>query len=705
MIGEFDFSEDKKTYSIYAPNGIMKTSFAKTFKDYSENKDSKDLAYPDRITKRQITIDWDDDISQDSVFVINSYDETFSSNKISTLLVNLGLKTKYDEIYKELEDHESEVIKKLKEISKSTDCKWEILSAFSSSERKTILDIFLSIKEKLEWDAPIYDFKYNDIFDSKGNVKKFLDKYKTQIEEYVQKYNEMIEWSEFFSNEWSKFWTYQAKELWNAIKDNAFFEAGHKIILKNKKNISSLVTYNKLLQDEIERVIDNPDLKKVFETIDKAIDANAELRSFHKILDKNNALLVKLNNYEEFRKELWMSYFSQIQSDILSLVELYEEKAPMLKDIVEEAKGTVTLWQNAIDEFNDRFINMPFYLVIENQEDAMLKVSQPLLKFYFKDWTEPVQQSKESLLTILSQWEKRALYLLNIIFEIQARKKEQQKTIFIIDDIADSFDYKNKYAIIQYLKDINETECFYQIILTHNFDFFRILESRYISKRKQCKMITKLEEKLCLVNADWLNPIDYFKNNFHKDSKILIWIIPFIRQLSTYCGFSDIAIKLTSLLHIKPDSKEIKISDLEWMIKTILQWITVNIEGDRTKTVLDLIFEAATWIYNEQNDHTLHLENKIVLSIAIRLKAEQYMIEKIDDHEFINSIGRNQTIELLNKYKDLFPSEVENLKILDEVNLITPESIHLNSFMYEPILDMSEEFLKKLYHKVNNFKK
>jgi hypothetical protein len=30
--------------------------------------------------------------------------------------------------------------------------------------------------------------------------------------------------------------------------------------------------------------------------------------------------------------------------------------------------------------------------------------------------------------------------------------------LLVVDDIADSFDYKNKYAIIQYLKDIAEEE-------------------------------------------------------------------------------------------------------------------------------------------------------------------------------------------------------------------------------------------------------
>jgi hypothetical protein len=31
---------------------------------------------------------------------------------------------------------------------------------------------------------------------------------------------------------------------------------------------------------------------------------------------------------------------------------------------------------------------------------------------------------------------------------------------------------------------------------------------------------------------------------------------------------------------------------------------------------------------------------------------------------------------------------------------MTPENIHLNTFMYEPILDMSDEHLRKLYKSV-----
>ena len=51
---KFDFSK-KSIYAIYAPNGTMKTSFAKTFKDFSNSVDSKDLVFKDRETERIIT--------------------------------------------------------------------------------------------------------------------------------------------------------------------------------------------------------------------------------------------------------------------------------------------------------------------------------------------------------------------------------------------------------------------------------------------------------------------------------------------------------------------------------------------------------------------------------------------------------------------------------------------------------------------------
>jgi recombinational DNA repair ATPase RecF len=78
---------------------------------------------------------------------------------------------------------------------------------------------------------------------------------------------------------------------------------------------------------------------------------------------------------------------------------------------------------------------------------------EPLLNlgFTFEDGADSAPVEKVALMQVLSTGEKKALYVLNIIFEVEARKKAKQETVFVVDDIADSFDYKNKYAIIQYL--------------------------------------------------------------------------------------------------------------------------------------------------------------------------------------------------------------------------------------------------------------
>jgi len=56
----FDFSKNERNdgvNSLYAPNGSLKTSLAKTFKDIQDNQDSKDLIFSSRETTRVVLVD------------------------------------------------------------------------------------------------------------------------------------------------------------------------------------------------------------------------------------------------------------------------------------------------------------------------------------------------------------------------------------------------------------------------------------------------------------------------------------------------------------------------------------------------------------------------------------------------------------------------------------------------------------------------
>jgi hypothetical protein len=93
----------------------------------------------------------------------------------------------------------------------------------------------------------------------------------------------------------------------------------------------------------------------------------------------------------------------------------------------------------------------------------------------------------------------------------------------------------------------------------------------------------------------------------------------------------------------------------------------------------------------------LNLENKVVLAIATRLRAERFIVSKLEDEAFWQKIVKKQTQVLIQRFKKQFPNETTASTLLDRVAIMTPENIHLNSFMYEPILDMSDDNLRKLY--------
>lgn len=114
---------------------------------------------------------------------------------------------------------------------------------------------------------------------------------------------------------------------------------------------------------------------------------------------------------------------------------------------------------------------------------------------------------------------------------------------------------------------------------------------------------------------------------------------------------------------------------------------------------MKFIISTADSICNEQSVNEILLQNKIALAIATRLKMEEYIIKKIPELN-LNSITSNQTNELFQLYKDKF-SKCPSITILDKVNLMTPENIHINAFMYEPLIDMSIYHLKDLYQEIS----
>ena len=79
------------------------------------------------------------------------------------------------------------------------------------------------------------------------------------------------------------------------------------------------------------------------------------------------------------------------------------------------------------------------------------------------------------------------------------------------------------------------------------------------------------------------------------------------------------------------------------------------------------------------------------------------MIQRINDPTKTDHLKWNQTLELFKVFKEQFSSDTSAVELLDQVVMMTPEPIHLNSFMYEPLIDLSDHYLKDLYGKVKTF--
>ena len=702
----FDFVK-KRQHVIYAPNGVMKSSFASTFKDLSSGTETVDRIYKERETKRVINDEDGKELAPDSIFVVEPYNETYRSNRMSTLLANRKLRETYDEVRKSIDEKKSTLIKALQSSSGMKKGVEEALAQDIVSDPK---EFFQALKRLVsDVDDKLYtslsDIKYDQIFSAKVAEQITSSEFISKIENYMQVYDRLITKSTFFRK--GAFNHNNASDVAKSLKANGFFKAEHSVYVKNRnvrKEVKTEADLEKVIKEEKEDILGDTELIKQFDKIDSILSKNAEMKVFRSYLNSNEKLIPELSNPARLRQRLWIAYLGENKDQFKDLIDTYDKGREQIEEIVEQAKQESTRWAAVLAEFNTRF-SVPFIVTMENQQDVILKADAPSVKFRFANTDgEEVPVDEADLVRVLSNGEKRALYLLNVIFEVKARREENVETLFIFDDIADSFDYKNKYAIVEYLRDITETEHFYQLILTHNYDFYRTVSSRLDLERENKLHTLKNEQGVFLRQEKYQNnPFKHWKENLHKgtEADFLLAMIPFVRNIAEFAGNEEVEADLTRYLHVKPGSMSLTVKDLEGSFKKVVAFKKTFSLPNPTKPVLDILFEqadAACLVTDEE----IELESKIVLAMAIRVRAELFMIAKIADTQSVEEIKKNQTFELLKRYALKFPTDVENIGVMKQVNLMTPENIHLNSFMYEPILDMSNHHLKRLYNRVKN---
>lgn len=713
---EFDFGKGN-TFSIYARNGLMKTSFAKTFQLIQQGKKENisDAIFGEP-GSAIVQIDGQD-IEKKQVFVVKSYESSYESD-ISSLLIKGDIQTQLKDVFKvrtkllkALEKDSGLKIKRTSLGKTVYELEPTIVKDFDFNEK----DILSNLMELASYEPEIEcsDIPYSVIFDDTV-LKKIKDtKFQEGIRDFITSSDEI--YSSFEYLEKGNLTLPKLKDLKKSLVKDAFFVKQNKVILSGQ----DAITNSEALEQHISNIETKIQQTPAYKAIENLLNDSKGI-VLKDIIETNPEIIgfLALDKLQTLKKCLWGSYIRHNSILFEELCDKYND----FSEAIDALEIDDTPWKKALDIFNQRF-TVPFMMNVVNLKGAIIGESVPQVEFSFKkgDTVKTIDRSKLEKLDTLSQGEKRALYLLNIIFDIEQIKNTGEETLLVIDDIADSFDYKNKYAIIEYLYELAQVSNIYMLILTHNFDFYRTVASR-LSVNRSNRLIADYSNDVLKLEVEYYQdkPFKNWKNN--PKEKDIFALLPFVRNLIEYGVDQNIShtgedfLFLTSLLHEKQDSRRITFGDIEPLYKHYAGVTQFDALVGTDVVVLSKLYSVC----DDITTFDTKLENKIVLSIGIRHKAEEYIIQQIHNYtgqlswrknkqnyrgtnvEFMNFVQNNgnQTRELFNGYKQF--GDADKIKILNEVNIMTPEHIHVNSFMYEPILDMDIVELHRLYHTIKN---
>src|ERR1700752_5194190 len=167
---EFDFKETN-TVAIYAPNGVMKTSFANTFIDVSKKENPKERIHDD-VPECKILTDGNP-IDPEEICVIKSYQDKYSpDDSITTLLIDEESKKEYNLIYSEILKKKNGLIVKLNKSSgeKKDDIEDLLLKDFKENDFYHLMVVF----NPNDFNEDFSEIKHSEIFDK--DVLEFLKK-------------------------------------------------------------------------------------------------------------------------------------------------------------------------------------------------------------------------------------------------------------------------------------------------------------------------------------------------------------------------------------------------------------------------------------------------------------------------------------------------------------------------------------------------
>lgn len=319
---EFDFSK-KSPVLIYSPNGVMKTSFAKTLKDYSDGKRSKDYIFTDRETLLSISDQDGKALDPDSVFVVESMNDKFKPNNTGALMINNLLNRRFKEIYFELSEEINELFNRLK-----------VKSGIGTNEElvKEIFQVFHETK-----------------------IQKLLVGAEEDVRRYGQSKFSKVNYIAFFSTEALKF--FERPDIKNIINKigETYIESDH------------LMVSRQLVQ-------------KINES-----NSVGGLKELHDHLNENPSIVVEFRDINKLKWKVWISYFSKLNGCYEEFIEQHKHKSKEYRGMMENARNSKnTQWDRVMEEFNDRFF-VPFRIEVKNRDVVVMGYGEPVFRYFYQE--------------------------------------------------------------------------------------------------------------------------------------------------------------------------------------------------------------------------------------------------------------------------------------------------------------------------------
>lgn len=718
-----DFSKGKNV-AIYASNGTMKSSLARTFKDARDGTGPRDRIYG---VPGRYEILWDGrSIAKDAILVFDPSDEKDEAQTSAGILVSDKLRTEYNAIISGISGDLAPLVRRLNKLSgvPKSSIPSTILADHGMAGQPDDRIYELLLEQPASAPASglgkpdgLKNLNYSQVFNADTEPLFKDPKFKRLISQYIKRYNSLVAMSRFLKG---RFDQHAAGDVQKNLEKAGLFDAGHMIVFNPKpgrgdaaETVKDAREYRRVIEDE-ERTI-KKELDTDWKDMEKMLARTVKLDEFRLLLASNQWLIPLLGDINALKRSLWASYLALERETAADICEKYKQNRERLGEIVTEAESERPRWRDIVEEFTRRF-DVPFSVQITNQAEALLGIRVPALEFTYEDADGGRVVERGLLKSTLSDGERRALYILNMLFEVQKQADSGRETVAVIDDLADSFDYKNKYAIVHYLKEVLDRPNFHMIILTHNFDFLRTVKSRGIVGGRQVYFVDKKIAKTTLLPTKVHdNPLDALVGNLEKPAS-LIASIPFARNIVEYTRGSDdddgYYRELTRLLHWRERTGETTVkAPLQILCRVFPKAAIPPVPEDgEGGTVFGAIVDRADECSLSHRDKTL--EEKIVLSVATRLLAERFLVGRLLGGIAPPVDARTSIHDWIAEYRlalekgaeaggrPLSGRERRELEVLDDVALMTPEAIHVNSFMYEPILDMPGDSLAELYRAV-----